>query len=349
MLLACNTAEARSVVVLYGVLDAGVTYAGGGSGGSKIFTGTGINSPNLFGMQITESLGGGLSAIARLEGQYSLENGNSIDGLYGRQVYSGLTSRDWGTVSLGKHYDFSFEMLARERYGAALKYVSLYNLRQGPFGGLGVPTMPGGSLDLDRVGGAERISNSIKYTSPAIGGLRLGVLYSFGDQGGGLRQDGAYSAGLSYEQGAFGITAALTEVRYSAINQGKDGVRTWGLGGRYSLGEVFLTASHTSTRNTFTGGGVRVWQAGLGIPVMSRSVAMLDYQFQRGNEVLDKVYAHQFGVTVDYEFSRRTDTYIGMVFQKAGGHGAHAWIAGVPGPAEGDRQLMLRVGLRHVF
>lgn len=349
LFFACGQAGAQSAVVLYGVMDAGITYAGGGSGGSKTFMGTGINSPNLFGMRITESLGGGLNAIATLEGQYGLENGNSIEGLYGRQVFVGLASERWGTLTLGKHYDFSFEMLARERYGAALKYLSLYNLRQGPFGGLGVPTMPGGSLDLDRVGGAERISNSVKYTSPALGGLRFGALYSFGGQGGGLRRDGAYSAGVSYERGALGLAAAITEVRYDAINQGRDGIRTWGVGGRYFFGDVFVTAAHTYTRNTFTGGAVGVWQAGVSSPLAARTTVMLDYQYQRGNEILDKVHAHQLGTTLDYELSRRTDTYIGMVWQLAGGSGAQAWIAGVPGPAQGDRQVMLRVGLRHVF
>ncbi|MDF3889108.1 porin [Cupriavidus basilensis] len=342
-------ANAQSSVTMYGIMDAGVTYVSNQGGKQNWLMDTGMMSPNLFGVRGAESLGGGTKAVFTIEGQYALDNGASIGGLFGRQSFVGLSS-SWGTLTLGKHYDFSFDVLAPQRYGSSFKYVSLHNLRQGPFGGLGIPTMPGGALDFDRVGGAERIANSIKFTSTNYGGLSFGGLYGFGEAAGQASRNRAYSAGVSYGSGPFGFGAAITEVRYAGINDGKDGIRTWGLGGRYAVGDANFNALYTNTRNTFTGGGVQVFQAGVTKVVLPNTTVLLDYQYQRGNAVLEKNYAHQFGVTLDYEFSTRTDTYIGAVYQSVGGGAsAQAWIPGLPGAADGQRQVLVRAGLRHLF
>lgn len=112
-------------------------------------------------------------------------------------------------------------------------------------------------MDFDRVGGAERIPNSIKFSSANYGGLTFGALYGLGEQPGSFSRDRAYSAGVGYERGPFALSAAITEVRYAAINNGNDGIRTWGLGGRYALGTSNINALYTNTRNTFTGAACR--------------------------------------------------------------------------------------------
>jgi len=342
------TVHAQSSVTLYGVMDAGVSYVSNQAGHANWLLDTGMLSPNLFGLRGSESLGSGIKAVFTIEGQYALDNGASIGGLFGRQSFVGLSS-PWGTLTLGRHYDFSFDMLAVLRYGPSFPYVSLHNLRHGPFGGLGIPNMPGGAMDFDRVGGAERIPNSIKFSSANYGGLTFGALYGLGEQPGSISRDRAYSAGVGYERGPFALSTAITEVRYAAINNGNDGIRTWGLGGRYALGTSNINALYTNTRNTFTGGGVQVLQTGITVPVAPATTVLADYQYQWANAALDHNHAHQVGLTLDYAFSRRTDTYLGAVYQRASGTSAAAWIPGLMVGSDNKSQVLVRAGVRHVF
>ncbi|MEK7943674.1 porin [Pigmentiphaga sp. YJ18] len=344
------TAQAQTSTTLYGVLDAGVTYVSNQAGRSNWLMDTGMLSPNLFGLRGSEALGNGNKVVFTLEGQFGLDNGASIGGLFGRQSFVGLAG-NWGQLTLGKQYDFSFDILAPTRYGPSFPYVSLHNLRQGPFGGLGIPTMPGGALDFDRVGGAERLENAVKFVSADYGGFTFGGLYGFGEKAGSLSQNRSYSVGASYVRGPFQVGAALTEVRYGAINNGRDGIRTWGLGGRYAFGAgTNANVLYTNTRNTFTGGVVQVVQAGVTTPVAPATTVLVDYQYQWANAALADNRAHQVGLTLNYGLSKRTDAYLGAVYQRASGHGAAmAWIPGLPGGSDGRSQALVRTGLRHVF
>jgi len=322
--LTCATpAMAQSTTTLYGIIDAGVNYLSNYGGHSAWSMDTGLLSPNLFGLRGSEALGGDMKAVFTLEGQFAADNGASVGPLFGRQAYVGLSSQSWGTLTLGKQYDFSFDMLGPGRYGPSFPMIGLYNLRLGPFGGLGVPGMPGGAMDFDGVAGAKRVDNSVKFTSANYGGLTFGALYGFGEQPGSMGQGRTYSAGLSYARGPFALTAAITDARNPAINNGNDGIRTWGLGGRYQLGAAVLNASTT---------------------------LLLDYQYQWANATLNKVHAHQASATLGYALSKRTDAYAALVYQRAGGApGATAWIAGMNGPSDGKTQTLVRVGMRHMF
>ncbi|OVZ55293.1 hypothetical protein CDO44_24020 [Pigmentiphaga sp. NML080357] len=349
-LASATPAMAQTTTTLYGIIDAGVNYLSNQGGHGTWSMDTGLLSPNLFGLRGSEALGSDLKAVFTLEGQFAADNGASVGPLFGRQAYVGLSSTSWGTLTLGKQYDFSFDMLGPGRYGPSFPMIGLYNLRLGPFGGLGVPGMPGGAMDFDGVAGAKRVDNSVKFTSANYGGLTFGALYGFGEQPGSMGQGRTYSAGASYARGPFALTAAITDARNAAINNGSDGIRTWGLGGRYQLGAAVLNALYTNTRNTFTGGSVQVAQVGTTLPVAASTTLLLDYQYQWANATLDKVHAHQASATLGYALSKRTDAYAALVYQRAGGApGATAWIAGLNGPSDGKTQTLVRLGMRHMF
>ncbi|WP_240327471.1 porin [Burkholderia sp. IDO3] len=340
-------AAAQSSVTLYGVLDAGVTFISNQGGSRNTVMSTGMQVPNLFGLQGSEDLGGGLKAIFKLEGQFGLENGQSIGGgAFGRQTYVGLAS-PWGTLTFGNQYEFMFESLSAKRLGQSLGYVSLYNLQQGPFQGLGTPY---GGLDFNRVAGAFRVANAVKYETPDYRGLDAGVMYGFGGVAGSFGTDSTISAGINYANGPLGLNAAYTYAKDPTINNGRDGIRNWGFGGRYTIGKLQLDAMYTNTRNTFSNAHVDVYQAGIDYMFSPFTIVHGDYQYMKGNAKLGNNKAHQFGVTLDYWLSKRTDIYTNLVYQRASGNAdANAWISGLSAPAAGGNQTAVRIGMRHLF
>jgi predicted porin len=100
-------AQAQSSVTLYGLLDAGITYANkvATSTGhdSLVKYGDGVASGSRWGLRGTEDLGGGLKAIFVLESGFSTGDGTSGQGgaLFGRQAFVGLAKDGIGSVTFG--------------------------------------------------------------------------------------------------------------------------------------------------------------------------------------------------------------------------------------------------------
>lgn len=348
-LLAAPAAQAADGPTLYGVLDVGLSSVSNIAGSHDNAVETGMMSPNLWGFRGKESLGNGLSAVYTLEGQFAIDSGATIgSGVFGRQTWVGLESA-YGTLTLGKHYDFMFDSLAINHYGPSFKYVSLHNLKAGPFNGLGNPEFGGISLDFDRVGGASRLPNSVKFTSISYQGFSVGALYGL-DESADTTHGKTVSAGLNYKRDNAGFSVAFTDVKYRAINHGDDGIRNWGAGGHYVLGPWVLNASYTNTENTYTKAQVDAYQVGATYKLFAATTLLGDLTYMKGNAQLGDVEATQYSFTLDHELSMRTDLYLNLVYQKASGSStAQAWIPGLSGPSDGQTQTLVRLGLRHFF
>ena len=326
-------ATAQSNVTLYGTLDAGITSISNQGGSRNTILATGMQIPNLFGFHGSEDLGSGMKAVFKLETQFGLDDGQMIGGSgFTRQTYVGLSS-PVGTLTMGYQYEFMFESLSAARLAGSLPYVSLYNLQQGPFQGLGAAF---GGLDFNRVAGAFRVPNSVKFVTKDFNGLNAGVLYGMGEKAGASSANTTVSAAVNYASGPWGANAAYTYAKDPSINQGKDGMRNWGVGGRYTTSQMQVDAIYTNTQNTFTNARVNVYQVGADFKITPTTILRGDYQLMKGNAQLADNKAHQFGVTLDYWFSKRNGP-------------TNAWIAGLPGASDGRNQTALRVGMRHFF
>jgi predicted porin len=130
-------ARAQRSVTLYGIVDAGIDYVTNSGGHRLVVEDTGILSPNIFGFKGTEDLGGGLSAVFNLMGQFDTASGTSIGSLFGREAYVGLQSVHWDKLTFGNQPDFMFTSLTVMRYGPAFPSIVFTALRQGPFNKLG--------------------------------------------------------------------------------------------------------------------------------------------------------------------------------------------------------------------
>jgi GBP family porin len=110
-----TAASAQSSVTLYGIVDAGFTYVNNeatAQGDANTHNATvrlaGSNvQDSRWGLKGQEDLGRGMKAIFTLESGFDVTNGRSQqDGrIFGRQAFVGVTSNDFGTVTLGRQYD----------------------------------------------------------------------------------------------------------------------------------------------------------------------------------------------------------------------------------------------------
>jgi predicted porin len=340
--------HAQGTVTLYGIVDAGlgytsnqaVTKTAGKAGtpavlaGSSAYTFTsGTWSGSRWGLKGQEDLGSGLSAIFQIENGFNIGTGALGQGsrMFGRQAYLGLASTKWGSVTLGRQYDPIVDMVGSI----------------GPTSFLtGMAAHPG---DLDNIDNQSRENNSIKYTSPSYGGLKLGALYGFGNQAGSIKNQDTWSLGAQYAYGPFAIGAAYLQANNtygstggawtssydgtfsSSINQGfatSKNMQIIAAASTYQFDAVTFGLSYSNTQYTpssfssFTNketfnsvGGTVSWQATSAL----RVAAGYDYTAGGSIQGQSRPKYNQFNLSSFYLLSKRTALYGLVGYQKASG------------------------------
>ena len=345
--MVAGNANAQSVQI-YGLIDSGVMYTSNVGGKKLVSIDPDSQAPDLFGLVGSEDLGGGTKAVFKLEGQFNMNNGAMINGLFGHTAYVGLKDEKWGTLTAGNQIDFMFDSLVAERWGPAFPVVNAMNLRQSSFQGLDSPRGgPGnGSFDFDRLLGSA-IPNAIKYSSPTYNGFSFGGLYSFGGVAGNFGSNSAQSFGVNYRNGGFSLNGAYTYIKYPSLNNGNDGIRNFGVGASYMLGAAEFAALYTNTANTQNGARIGVYEADVTYELSTPLHAHFSYQYQKGNDVLNEQHVNQETLSLIYLLSKRTSLYSTLAFQQSSG--GPAWILMAAGPASGGRQAAFSLGLIHSF
>lgn len=349
-----SMAQSSSGVTIYGILDVGIDRVSNVGGHGNTLVNTGVLVPNLLGFRGSEDLGGGLKAIYKLETQFAIDTGTTIgingtsEGMWNHGAYVGLEG-SMGKVTIGTLDDFMFSNLSVKRYGfgAMFPFVSLTFLRQGPFANL----TPVGSFDFDRTGLTSRVSNSIRYDSPTIGGFNFGALYGLGEQSDSQSRNSTYSLGADYSSGPWTFTAAMINAKSPLINNGNDGLTSWGLGGRYDFsGGISTDFLYTNTKNTFTDAKIDSYEIGAIMSPTPTTRLIGQYTYMKGNDQLSNNKAHQINTGLHYLLSKRSNVYVQYSYQKASGDGddAKAQLM-LMGASSGSSQGVLRVGMFHAF
>ncbi|WP_313957424.1 porin [Paraburkholderia sp. BCC1885] len=194
-----GSAQAQSSVTLYGIVDTGILINNNIKGLHEYALSQATSS--RWGLKGSEDLGGGLSAVFDLENGFTTATGGlSQGGLeFGRKAFVGLSSKQFGTVTLGRQYSVSNDLTANFASGA-----------DWAASGLGYGTR---ANDVDNVDTSNRIQNSIKYVSPNYNGLQAGVLYSLGGVAGQFSQNSIFDASVAYSNGPISLGAGYTFVK----------------------------------------------------------------------------------------------------------------------------------------
>ncbi len=127
-----GAAHAQNSVTLYGLIDAGITYTNNQSGSKNVQATSGQVNGSRWGLRGSEDLGGGLKAIFTLENGFNIDTGkfgqNGAE--FGRQAFVGLSSNQYGAVTLGRQYDSVVDYLGAVRRHAGCSPVRQRQPRQ---------------------------------------------------------------------------------------------------------------------------------------------------------------------------------------------------------------------------
>jgi predicted porin len=383
-----SVAQAQSSVTLYGIIDEGINAVSNvriaaGQGARQYGLASGIMQGSRWGLKGAEDLGGGLKAIFQLENGFDLNTGAFGQGgaEFGRQAYVGLSSANYGALTLGRQYDsvvdFVGPLNAGDQWGGAYA------------------AHPG---DLDNFNNSVRTNNAIKYTSPNSGGLTFGGMYSLGGKAGSVTQNQVYSLGAGYVNGPLNLALAYLNAKSpnqsffgdnpnsnlaggsnlsSPVNSGYASAGSYqviGAGGSYAFGLATIGLTYSNTRfnnlgqtasgpNTlgYTGSAqFNSIEANFSYQMTPALLAGVAYNYTKGNGAsmigggsTGGAKYNQFSLGTDYFLSKRTDVYVQGVYQTVSGTDstnspAVASIAGLS-PSANNHQAVARVGIRHKF
>jgi predicted porin len=235
---AAASAQQTSSVTLYGVADVNMAQSktfGSAATPSTTVTGMNVYNPtnprgSRFGLRGSENLGDGLRATFQLEAGLNPENGTTSGNnqLFNRHAWVGLAG-GFGELTLGRQ-----ETMHRVMNNNNYNDVSTE-------GELSVTTSNSGLQLMQNFG--TRVDNAIRYTSPAISGVRVRVQQAMG------HRTTASTNGvlLTYDQGP--LRAALAYEYYDGA--GVTGLDRWNqvttVGGQYNLGFATVGLGYQTT------------------------------------------------------------------------------------------------------
>ncbi|MFL9867228.1 porin [Paraburkholderia fungorum] len=350
LMAASAAAHAQSTVTLYGLIDDGLTFVSNQGGHQAYRMDDSISQGDRFGFKGTEDLGGGFKAIFNLEGGFNPNTGASRQGglEFGRQAFVGLQNDRYGTVELGRTYDQMTTTLIRYHSGY---WSGIYAFDTG---------------DHDRISG-NWLNNAVTYVSPDLRGLHFAAQYSFNSLGAPANNYGAaYSLSATYEHGAFSIGAATTSIHSYTVTPGSsfgvgsflgtnvafsskaivvDRYRTAGIGTSYNFGPVGLSGLYTNTH--YESGANAVTMQSFNAVAHANLRPDLVLAGGYGYSKMSSYQWNEFNAVLDYLLSKRTDVYVSANYDKANG-GARATLVTLP-ISGNDKQLALRIGMRHKF
>lgn len=308
-----GAAQAETSVTLYGVAATGLTYTKVNGGNSKVGLTDGTDTGpfgSRWGLKGTEDLGGGLSTIFQVESGFNLNSGERNQGgrLFGRQAFVGLSGASWGTLTVGRQYNF---------YDSWMSVVSNpFDTSYGTAGSFG-------AADL----GADypRLDNAVLYQSPSFGGLQFGLGYSFNIDdtalSGASTSENArgITAGVTYTAGPLVLAATYDQVRLPSSLQGVGTLpttaRVYALGASYDF-EIFkLHAGYSHATNGVPaalffqdGAALNSYQLGVTVPVGGATSVLASWQLV-DSKVADVETAQVYSLGVKYDLSKRTSVF----------------------------------------
>lgn len=319
---------AQTAVTLYGVADAAIAAESTDAPGSsrRYVLNSGNQSSSRLGVRGTEGLGGDLKAIFNFEAGVGLDTGKSDSAFWGRRAIVGLEG-GFGLMTLGREYTPIAEVAGKSDI-----------LGQG-FYGSNLSAFTSGRL-------SRRLSNSVNYKTPSIGGVKGSLLYSAGEQETSSRLADVLGASIAYAGGA--LYAGVGYHQVERIAAGSDKEYAIGVGyklGGFDLKTNYLVADRTGPDNKFE-------QVNFGVSA-AVSKGTLFFNLQQ-NELESGAKGLAYAVAYSYPLSKRTNIYTSYAIMRnneTGVFGLNSSSTNLTpeATAPGTDPSALTIGLRHLF
>ncbi|MGI4861217.1 MAG: porin [Janthinobacterium lividum] len=363
-----SVAQAQSSVTLYGVIDEGLNFttnAGGKRGYAMV---SGDTAASVWGLKGTEDLGGGNSAIFKLENSFYANNGTYANGgrEFGREAWVGLSSTRYGTLTMGRQYDPMIDMWSA--------FTGAGNL----IGDLAAHPFDNDNSDYD-----YRINNSVKYLSPSFSGLQFEALYGFSNAT-DFAANRTYGAGVTYTMGGFssavsylkehnggssvnGSASSDDTVFVSSSQQNIAAAVKWTFANNANIAFAYSHVDvYDPTSNLYVSDiGTQTWNAwkfdnfdlnGQYYFHPDFWIAA-DYTFTHakwdGTSSSSSQNWHHVALMLDYDFSKRTSVYVQGAYEHTNGSTGtgldYASIIGSSATSSSRNQMVYRVALMHRF
>ena len=296
--------QAQSSVNLYGLIDLSIGSTKPIGGISQTGIDNGKLTTSYFGLRGSEDLGGGLSAVFKIESYVRADTGASGrfngDTLFARTASVGLSSNSFGTLTLGRNTTPLFvSTLSFNAFGDSFGYSP--SIRHYFEGGAGAVT------------GDSAWSNSVLYASPDFSGLKFGLIAATksGTSGNINSNGGNWGANVAYAAGPLAAALVYQDVKKDGAAPVPD-TRTWQLNGAYDFGVARTFLQLGRVKNTTTNVTYRLADVGAKIPVGSGNVLV---QYGRlSPDVGNKTNTVSLGYS--YNMSKRTELYAAAMRDK---------------------------------
>jgi predicted porin len=362
-------ANAQSSVTLYGTIDEAVAYYNNAGHGSLFeMQGADLES-NKWGLKGTEDLGGGLKTVFDLENGFNINSGALDQGgrEFGRQAYVGLASDSLGTLTFGRQYDPTVDLvqpITADGYGPAF-------------------TTPG---DADNNDNSIRVSNAIKYVSPVYAGLQYELLYALGGVAGNTTSGQTYSAAALYSNGGLSLaagylfsksdgaggTGTADPIQNNSVTPLDDAVALVGsrqiaqIAAQYVVGSLTANVRYSNAQYKpyFSFGAFdrtekfNIGAASLGYQLTAAELLAVGYTYTKSSGASSATY-NSIAATSQYNLSKRTTLYATAGYTHASGSTfssdgteivpAGGAVGDLTSSSSTPSQVALMVGIVHKF
>lgn len=354
-----NVAMAQSNVVMYGIVDAGLTSERGGAAGNVTKVQSGVGSASRIGFKGTEDLGSGLSAIFKLEAGVKVDDGaldNGTSRLFNREAYVGLSSKEAGTLTIGRQYTPYYETLRDVADPFAAGYAgTAKNL----FPVAGVTTVGGvaGTTSM------TRNDNAVVYKTPSLYGFSGAASYSLGEAAGDSAAQRQLGASIGYGNGPLNVSVAYNNHNNDTVTNKNNSIgHNTLVAANYDFQVVKVFAAFgqdkgqnsaplNNPNNSF---GYAVAPVGsqdstdalVGLTAPLGNGKLMASYIRKNDKEARNADASQWGVGYSYDLSKRTSTYVAFAKIK-NKNGAGYTVGNNTEAGTGDKAF--NIGVKHSF
>ena len=303
----CAQASAQSNIIIYGIVDAGLTHVTNDSG-NRTTVEAGQMQVSRWGFKGVEDLGGGVKARFGLEGTLLNDTGAagvgtgtpSNNSLFDREATVGLIS-NFGSIDIGRQNILGVQSVGMaDPMGLAFAATSPNVL----FSAMNNSAVYG-AYGANNGGTALRQNNSVRYISPNWKGLHFALMRAFGEQAGDVQKSSYAAASALYADGPFSIGGAYARMKN---NLDTDLLTSHAFGIKYAWPVVVLKSTYSQNKLESTSRKISVFGVGadfLVAPAVTLTAAF--YNTKRSGDASDK--SQQLIGIAKYAFSKRTSAY----------------------------------------